>query len=205
MWIFLTQGFAMGLYAALQPGPFQTYILSETLRRGWRKSLPMAFAPLVSDLPPVLLTLLVLSRMPQGVLDGLRIAGGLLMLYLARGAFRSFTTQTEDTVAVEESPAKSLFSAAAINILSPSVYLFWTTIGAPIVLDGWQISPLHGLSFIIGMYSVFIPSLVTLIILFGQTGRLPTKAQKWIGYGLALLLALLGLYQIWVGVSTFIS
>ena len=45
MWIFLTQGFAMGLYAALQPGPFQTYILSETLRRGWRKSLPMAFAP----------------------------------------------------------------------------------------------------------------------------------------------------------------
>ena len=205
MWIFLTQGFAMGLYAALQPGPFQTYILSETLRRGWRKSLLMAFAPLVSDLPPVLLTLLVLSHMPQGVLDGLRIAGGLLMLYLARGAFRSFTTQTEDTVAVEESPAKSLFSAAAINILSPSVYLFWTTIGAPIVLDGWQISPLHGLSFIIGMYSVFIPSLVTLIILFGQTGRLPTKAQKWIGHGLALLLALLGLYQIWVGVSAFIG
>ena len=205
MWIFLTQGFAMGLYAALQPGPFQTYILSETLRRGWRKSLPMAFAPLVSDLPPVLLTLLVLSRMPQGVLDGLRIAGGLLMLYLARGAYKSFTTQTEETVAVEESPAKSLFSAAAINILSPSVYLFWTTIGAPIVLDGWQISPLHGLSFIIGMYSVFIPSLVALIILFGQTGRLPAKAQKWIGYGLALLLALLGLYQIWVGVSAFIG
>ncbi len=205
MWIFLTQGFAMGLYAALQPGPFQTYILSETLRRGWRKSLPMAFAPLVSDLPPVLLTLLVLSRMPQGVLDGLRIAGGLLMLTLARGAFRSFTTQTEETVAVEASPAKSLFSAAAINILSPSVYLFWTTIGAPIVLDGWQISPLHGLSFIIGMYSVFIPSLVALIILFGQTGRLPAKAQKWIGYGLALLLALLGLYQIWVGLSAFIG
>ena len=205
MWIFLTQGFAMGLYAALQPGPFQTYILSETLRRGWRKSLPMAFAPLVSDLPPVLLTLLVLSRMPQGVLDSLRIAGGLLMLYLARGAFRSFTTQTEETAIVEESPAKSLFSAAAINILSPSVYLFWTTIGAPIVLDGWQISPLHGLSFIIGMYAVFIPSLVTLIILFGQTGRLPIKAQKWIGYGLALLLALLGLYQIWVGLSAFIG
>jgi threonine/homoserine/homoserine lactone efflux protein len=205
MWIFLTQGFAMGLYAAMQPGPFQTYILSETLRRGWRKSLPMAFAPLVSDLPPVLLTLLVLSRMPQGILDGLRIAGGLLMLYLARGAYKAFTEEKKEIETVEESPAKSLFSAAAINILSPSVYLFWTTIGAPIVLDGWQISPMHGLAFIIGMYAIFIPALAALIILFGQTGKLPAKAQKWIGYGLALLLALLGLYQIWVGVSAFIS
>jgi threonine/homoserine/homoserine lactone efflux protein len=204
MCIFLTQGFAMGLYAALQPGPFQTYILSETLRRGWRKSLPMTFAPLVSDLPPVLLTLLVLSRMPQGVLDGLRIAGGLLMLTLARGAYKSFNQQTEVPDTVDEGPAKSLFSAAAINILSPSVYLFWSTIGAPIVLDGWQISPMHGLAFIIGMYAVFIPALITLILLFGQTGRLPAKARQWMGYGLALLLALLGLYQIWVGVSAFI-
>lgn len=205
MWIYLTQGLAMGLYAALQPGPFQTYILSESLRRGWRKALPMAFAPLVSDLPPVLLTLLVLSRMPQGVLDGLRIAGGLLMLYLARGAYKAFTEEQEKSTAAEATPARSLFSAAAINILSPSVYLFWSTIGAPIVLEGWQISPMHGLSFIIGMYAVFIPSLATLIILFAQTGRLPAKAQKWIGYGLALLLALLGLYQIYVGVSAFLA
>jgi len=195
----------MGLYAALQPGPFQTYILSESLRRGWRKSLPMAFAPLVSDLPPVLVTLLVLSRMPQGVLDSLRIAGGLLMLYLARGAYKAFTEEKEKRAADEATPAKSLLSAAAINILSPSVYLFWSTIGAPIVLEGWQISPMHGLSFVIGMYTVFIPALATLIILFAQTGRLPDKAQKWIGYGLALLLALLGFYQIYVGVTAFIS
>jgi len=205
MWIYLTQGLAMGLYAALQPGPFQTYILSESLRRGWRKSLPMAFAPLVSDLPPVLVTLLVLSRMPQGVLDSLRIAGGLLMLYLARGAYKAFTEEKEKRAADEATPAKSLLSAAAINILSPSVYLFWSTIGAPIVLEGWQISPMHGLSFVIGMYTVFIPALATLIILFAQTGRLPDKAQKWIGYGLALLLALLGFYQIYVGVTAFIS
>lgn len=205
MWIYLTQGLAMGLYAALQPGPFQTYILSETLQRGWRKSLPMAFAPLVSDLPPVLVTLLVLSRMPQGVLDGLRIAGGLLMLYLARGAYKAFMEEKEESAANKATPAKSLLSAAAINILSPSVYLFWSTIGAPIVLEGWQISPMHGLSFVIGMYTVFIPALATLIILFAQTGRLPNKAQKWIGYGLALLLALLGFYQIYVGVTAFIS
>lgn len=195
----------MGLYAALQPGPFQTYLLSETLRRGWRKSLPMALAPLVSDLPPVLLTLLVLSRVPVSFLNGLRIAGGLLMLYLARGAYKAFTKEAIDSQTIGESPAKSLFSAAAINLLSPSVYLFWTTIGAPIVLEGWQISPLHGLAFIIGMYSVFIPALAALIILFGQTGKLPAKAQKWIGYGLTLLLAGLGLYQIWYGINAFIG
>lgn len=205
MWIFFTQGFAMGLYAALQPGPFQTYLLSETLRRGWRKALPMALAPLVSDLPPVLLTLLVLSRMPAGFLNALRIAGGLLMLYLARGAYQAFTRKQADPLPLDETPAKSLFSAAAINLLSPSVYLFWTTIGAPIVLQGWQQSPMHGLAFILGMYMVFIPSLAALIILFGQTGRLPDKAQKWIGYGLTVLLAGMGLYQVWYGINTLMG
>lgn len=205
MWIFLTQGFAMGLYAALQPGPFQTYLLSETLRRGWRKALPLALAPLLSDALPVLLTLLVLSRLPASFLNGLRIAGGFLMLYLARNAYRAFHNPSLTRHTIEETPAKSIFSAAAINLLSPSVYLFWTTIGAPIVLEGWRISPLHGLAFIIGMYAVFIPALVMLIILFGQTGRLPAAVQRGIGYALTLLLAGLGLYQVWHGVNAFLS
>jgi threonine/homoserine/homoserine lactone efflux protein len=205
MWIFLTQGFAMGLYAALQPGPFQTFLFTEALRRGWRKSLPMAFAPMIADVPVVTLILLVLSRMPNSLLNILRIAGGLFMLYLARGAYRAFTRESHDPAVAEESAVKGLFSAVAIDLLSPSVYLFWTTIGAPIVLEGWQISTLHGLAFILGMYLVFIPSLAVLIILFGQTGKLPEKAQRWIGFGLTLLLAGMGVYQIWKGIGALLG
>ena len=64
MWTFLLQGIGYGFAAAVQPGPFQTYIITQTLSRGWKRTLPAAFAPLVSDGPIILLCILVLSQVP---------------------------------------------------------------------------------------------------------------------------------------------
>ena len=44
MWIYLLQGIGYGLAAASQPGPFQTYLISQTLTRGWKRTLPAALA-----------------------------------------------------------------------------------------------------------------------------------------------------------------
>ncbi len=71
MWLFLIQGVAFGLAAAAQPGPFQAYLLSQTLRNGWRATLPAALAPLISDGPIILITFLLLSRMPAWLQRGL--------------------------------------------------------------------------------------------------------------------------------------
>lgn len=43
----LTYGFA----CAVQPGPFQAYLVSLALAHGWRRALPAALAPLLSDGP----------------------------------------------------------------------------------------------------------------------------------------------------------
>ncbi|MDP2884326.1 MAG: hypothetical protein Q8P51_04810 [Ignavibacteria bacterium] len=64
MLIYLIQGATLGLAAAVQPGPYQTYFMSQALNYGWRRALPAALAPLISDGPIILLTLLVLSQMP---------------------------------------------------------------------------------------------------------------------------------------------
>jgi threonine/homoserine/homoserine lactone efflux protein len=42
-------GITYGFAAASQPGPFQSYLISQTLSRGWRYTLPIAFVPLLSD------------------------------------------------------------------------------------------------------------------------------------------------------------
>jgi len=47
----LLQGAALGLTAAATPGPFQTFIISETIKRGRHQGFPVAFAPLIADLP----------------------------------------------------------------------------------------------------------------------------------------------------------
>lgn len=64
MWLYLLQGIGYGFAAAAQPDPFQTYLISQTLLKGWKRTLPAAFAPLVSDGPIIALCLLVLSRVP---------------------------------------------------------------------------------------------------------------------------------------------
>src|SRR5512134_1929334 len=90
MWLYILQGIGYGLVAAAQPGPFQTYLISQTLTKGWKRTLPAALAPLVSDGPIIALCLFILSRIPTWFERFLSIAGGLFVLYLAYGAYRSW-------------------------------------------------------------------------------------------------------------------
>src|ERR1035441_7648661 len=82
---YLILGMAYAFAAAVQPGPPQTYLISQTLSHGWRRTLPAAFSPLISDGPVIVLVLLVLSRVPVWLAQGLRLAGGVFVLYLAWG------------------------------------------------------------------------------------------------------------------------
>lgn len=75
MMIIFTQGVMLGLYAAVIPGPLQAFLLSQTLRVGWKRTLPAALSPLLSDGPIILLFLLLLSQAPGWVLKILQGVG----------------------------------------------------------------------------------------------------------------------------------
>ncbi len=87
---YLLQGAGFGLAAAAQPGPFMAYLVSQTLAHGWRRTLPAALAPLISDGPIIVAMLLVLTRLPDSWRVVLYLAGGTFILYLARGAYRNW-------------------------------------------------------------------------------------------------------------------
>lgn len=88
-----------------------------------------------------------------------------------------------------------------MNLLNPNVYVFWGTIGAPIVLEGWAKAPALGLSFLLGMYGTLIPVTAAIVALFGTTGQLNPNARRVLRALSALLLLGLGLYQLWQGIS----
>jgi threonine/homoserine/homoserine lactone efflux protein len=90
---YILQGMAYGFAAATQPGPFQTYLILQALKRGWKRTLPMALAPLLSDGPIILLVLLVLTQVPLWLVRSLRVAGGFFLIYLAIGAWRTGTVK----------------------------------------------------------------------------------------------------------------
>src|SRR5690349_12996524 len=128
MWIYILQGIGYGFAAGVQPGPLQTYIISQTLLKGWRRVLPAAMAPLLSDGPIITICLLVLSQVPPWLQRSLYIAGGLFVLYLANGAYQNWINFDPNIPLTGSGNQKSILKAAFVNILNPNPYIFWTLV-----------------------------------------------------------------------------
>ncbi len=204
MVFYLLQGLTLGFSAGVSPGPLQAYFLSQTLKVGWKRTLPAAFAPLISDGPIILLVLWVLTQTPPWLLRGLQIAGGGFILSLAWGAFQTF--RRPPTVASDlqgrgaPGNGQTLRQATVMNLLNPNPYIFWSTTLGPILITGWQISPPHGLSFILGFYVALISIFMGFIALFGTARHLGPRVTKGLSGVSAVALLGFGLFQIWVGV-----
>ena len=200
MWVYLLQGVGFGLAAASQPGPFQTYIVSQTLTRGWKRTLPAALAPLVSDGPIILVCLLVLSQVPAWLQRFLYIAGGLFILYLAYGTFKSWKNFDAQLPQPESTGGQSVLKAAVMNALNPNPYISWTLVTGPILLKGWRETPINGIGFLVGFYGTMISSLAGIILVFGLASRFGLKANKILLAVSAVALFCFGLFQLWLGV-----
>lgn len=200
MFIYLIQGLGFGLSAAAQPGPFQAYLLSQTMRNGWRRVLPAALAPLVSDGPITLLVLLVLTQLPGSFVRVIQVVGGAFILYLAWRGWRSF--RETDFAAPAESTGRgqqSIFTAALMNLLNPNPYLFWSLIAGPILIEAWRITALHGLVFLVSFYATLMGGLAFLIVLFGAAYQLGPRVSRALAAFSIVVLLLFGLYQIVTG------
>jgi threonine/homoserine/homoserine lactone efflux protein len=199
---YVIQGLGYGFAAAVQPGPFQTYIISQTLSRGWRRTLPAALAPLLSDGPIIALVLLVLSQVPDSLRRLLYVVGGLFILYLARNVFvawRDFGAQAPPTAPAPGQ--RSLLRAALMNVLGPGPYVYWSLVTGPILLTGWRQTPANGIGFLVGFYVAMVGSLGGLILLFGTARRIGPKVNRALLGVSAVALVCFGLYQLWLGLG----
>ena len=200
MWIYLLQGIGYGLAAASQPGPLQTDLVSQAVTRGWRRTLPAALAPLISDGPIVAVCLLVLSQIPAWLERFLYIAGGLFVLYLAYGTYKSWKNFETQTLQTEVAGGQSILKAALTNAFNPNPYIFWTLVTGPILIKGWRETPVNGIGFLAGFYLTMVSSLAALILVFGLASRFGTKVNRTLLGVSAIALFCFGLVQLWRGV-----
>ncbi|HEC21327.1 MAG TPA: lysine transporter LysE [Chloroflexi bacterium] len=201
MLAFFVQGFTLGFSAAAQPGPFQAYLLSQTLKNGWRRTLPAALAPLISDGPIIVLVLLILTQVPGWALRIIQVAGGFFLLYLAWGAYRSAGESGADLAPSPEAAHRSLLEAALTNALGPGPYIFWSLVGGHILLEGWQLSPLIGTGFLLGFYGALIGGSALFVILSSTARQFGPRVTTILRMFSAFALLLLGLYQLWAGLT----
>lgn len=192
---------SLGLSAVSVPGPLQAYLLNITLRYGWKRGLFVVVSPLVTDGPIILVTVFLLGQLDERIIQGIRVVGGLVLLWIAWGAWKQYragASFTAESAAAEEitqasiSPRRVLATASAMNFLSPGPYLFWTTVTGPLLLEALEISSLAALGMLVGFYGTFIGGMVILVLIFNRLGNINQRVTN------IILLLTIGLL-VWFG------
>jgi threonine/homoserine/homoserine lactone efflux protein len=193
-YVVIGSGFAFA--AAVQPGPLQAFLLSSVARRGWKNTLPASFAPLISDGPIALLTLLVLNQVPASISRALQAAGGVFLIYLAWASYREWRDPPAARTETDGSAPRTLLQAVTVNILNPNPYLGWSLVLGPSFLAAWEHDPAFGVVLILSFYLTMVSVTACIIILFGTTTLLKPNLRRGLILGSAAILAALGVYQI---------
>jgi threonine/homoserine/homoserine lactone efflux protein len=196
MLAYLISGVTYGFAAAVSPGPLSMYLMSQAVSRGWRKALPVAFSPLITDGPVAVLVLALLSQVPTSLVSYLRVLGGALILYLAYEAWKSWRRfDTEDSVAAATA-SNSLLKAVLINWLNPNLYIGWSVILGPIVLSGWHNAPVNGVAVVAGFYATIVAVMAGMALVFSAAKTLGSQVRKNLIGLSSIALAGLGFYQL---------
>jgi len=191
---FFTIGILLGLSAGFAPGPLLMLVISETLRHGARSGIKIALAPIITDLPIILVTLFVLAKLSgyQHILGIIALIGGLFILYMA---YETIRIQAVELVLPEEQP-RSFFKGVLTNLLSPHPYLFWINVGAPLLYKSLAIGLSAFFAFVAAFYLSLVGSKILLAIGVGRSrhllrGRLYLYTMRLLGILLALFALML--------------
>ena len=176
-----------GASGGLSPGPLLMLLIAETLRHGLRAGLTVAVAPLVSDLPIVVVSVTVLAQLAdQSLLMGsISFAGAALLVHLgvANLRHRALPEQPRAT------PGQSLRRAVIVNFLNPNPYLFWLLVGAPTVIVAWQRSFTAATVFVAVFYTLLVGSkMLAALLVHRSRALLQGAAYIWTVRGLGALL-----------------
>ena len=192
MTYYITIGIILGLSAGFAPGPLLTLVIFETLQQGIKSGIKVALAPVVTDLPIILFSLFILDQLSNSnsVLGIISITGAFFILFMAYESIHSKGYKLN----LKEPKSKSLTKGILANALSPHPYLFWLSVGGPIMTKAISLNIYVLLFFIVGFYIFLIGSKVLLAILVGKSKSfLSGDAYIYIMRLLGLALAVLAL------------
>ena len=192
---FLISGIIFGLVAGISPGPLLALVISETLKHGKKEGILIAVAPLVTDLPIVFVSVLILAKLSSShlVLGIISIAGALFIGYLA---YESITVKTS-ALHIRTVNPRSLRKAVITNFLSPHPYLFWIAVGAPIALKAYRENIFSAIFFIGGFYLLLVGSkIITALLIDKSRDILRSRGYLYTIKALGFMLLIIALFFI---------
>jgi threonine/homoserine/homoserine lactone efflux protein len=187
---FLTIGTLLGFSAGFAPGPLLTLVISETLQHDIKSGVKVALAPIITDLPIIVLTLFILTKLSNfhNILGIISLTGGFVILLMGYESIRTKGVELN----LKEAKPKSLTKGILVNALNPHPYLFWVSVGAPTMTKAMHQSIIAASAFICSFYVLLVGSKVVLAILVGQSknflaGKVYIYIMRFLGLALGVL------------------
>ena len=157
----------MGLSAGFAPGPLLTLVISETLQHDIKSGVKVALAPIITDLPIIILTLFILAKLSNfhNILGIISLTGGFFILFMGYESIRTKGVELN----IQETESQSLRKGILANALNPHPYLFWFSVGAPTMTEAMRQNIIAPLAFISSFYALLVGSKILLAILVGKS------------------------------------
>lgn len=193
----LLAAFILGFTSGISPGVLFALIISESIQHGALAGIKVAVAPFITDLPIVLLSLFVFQQLAQVniLLALISFAGGLYLVYLG---YKNIAAVPDFTATSHKS--SSIRKGVIANFLAPGPYVFWMSIGAPLLTDSFNLSLMTGILFIIIFYTFLVGMKIIIAIVTAKVkkfigGKVYVATVKILG----IVLIGLGLFYIYNG------
>ena len=193
---FLALGSFLGLASGISPGPLLTITISETLQHGKWEGIKVAISPLITDLPIVLSTLFILSHLTSNnfIIGIIAFFGASYLIYSGIESLKIKQKSAEFKLNKKAALKREII----VNFGNPHPYLFWLSIGDPIIIKSLNIHFLATILFIIGFYSFLVGSKV-IVALIVERSKYFINSKYYF-----LIIRILGIAQIIFGL-TFIK
>ena len=194
---------ALGFAAGVSPGPLMSLVVNTALERGFSSGLKVALAPILTDAPIVLLSLFVVRRLPSAAVPWLSIAGGLFVLWIGWASMRGVRSASLSATG-EASSHRDLLRGALVNALSPHPWLFWLSVGSPLLAAAWDRAPALALGFLAVFFGLLVGLKAIVAALVGEGRRfLSDRAYRIVLAVSAVVLLALGALLLVRGVAAF--
>ncbi len=192
----LLVGAMFGLSAGFAPGPLMTLVITQTLKHNVREGLRIAMAPVLTDIPIILISYFILVKLSAlgPAIGCISTIGGLYVLYLAYETIRPGPAKAETS----QRQPKSIRKGALVNALNPHPYLFWATVGVPFILKTKQSNSIAPWLFVFSFYIFLIGSKVLIVLIVSRFKTfLEGKIYLYMMRGLGLVLAFFAIFLFW--------
>jgi threonine/homoserine/homoserine lactone efflux protein len=202
--LFLGSVIFLSASGVMMPGPVTAVTVAKGSQRKWAGAL-VAIGHGIIEIPLILLIYFGLASYLKltGVQIGVGLAGGLMLLWMAWGMFRTRPIVLDEK---KDTPHSSIVAGLATTAASPYFFLWWATVGAALLVSARTFGKTGIIAFGAVHWSFDLVWLFLLSWVVFKSKRLWTPKVTSVVFGIcAAVLAGFGVWFIYSGISLAIS